>query len=117
MLQGIRGKGTLQFLPYPSGLGEERVPVEPLPGPSVGWRGGFTPCLNHQGKVEAATHEGDDASLLTQKLYGCLDLVESLQTYTRVRLAAIPSAEEALQDLGMFDFFALNLFSTGGQNL
>ena len=31
----------------------------------------------------------------------------------RVRLAIIPSADEALRDLGTFDFFASHLLSTG----
>ena len=42
-----------------------------------GW-GGFTLWLTRQGTVEAATHGGADASLLTQKLDGCLSLEKFL---------------------------------------
>ena len=34
----------------------------------------------------------------------------------RVRLAVIPSADEALHDLGTIPFFALHLFSAGGRH-
>ena len=37
--------------------------------------------------------------------------MESLQTDTRVRLAVIPYAYEALWDLGMLGFVTLHLFS------
>ena len=41
---------------------------------------------------------------------------DSLRTAARVRLAAIPSAEEAFRDLGTFAFVASHLFSAGGQH-
>ena len=40
-----------------------------------------------------------------------------LSTDARVCLATIPSADEALQDLGTFAFIALHLLSAGGRNL
>ena len=43
-----------------------------------------------------ATHREADASLLAQQLDGRLALADSLRTVVRVRLAAIPFAEEAL---------------------
>ena len=61
--------------------------------------GGFTLWLTRQGTVEASTRGGADASLLAQQLDGRLASADSLQTAARVRLAAIPSAEEALHDL------------------
>ena len=41
-------------------------------------------------------------------------MTDSLQTAVRVRLVAIPPIEEALRTLGMVDFVASHLFSTGG---
>ena len=79
-------------------------------------KGGFTPWLTRQGMVEASTRGGADASLLAQQLDGRLALVESPRTAARVRLAAIPSAEEALRDLGTFSFVASHLFSAGGRH-
>ena len=35
----------------------------------------------------------------------------------RIRLAVIPSADEALRDLGTFAFVASHLFSAGGHHL
>ena len=67
--------------------------------------------MTFQGMVEAATNEGANDILLTQQLNRHLDLAESLWTAMRVHLDAIPSAEEALRDLGTFDFVALHLFS------
>ena len=52
--------------------------------------------LNHQGKVEADTHEGSYAYLLVQKLDRRLDSAESLRTAARVRLDEIPYTEKAL---------------------
>ena len=75
--------------------------------------GGFTPWLTRQGTVEASTRGGADASLLAQQLDGRLASADSLRTAARVRLAAIPSAEESLRDLGTFAFFASHLFSAG----
>ena len=75
--------------------------------------GGFTLWLTHQGTVEAATHGGADASLLAQKMDGCLSLAEYLRMAARVLLDAIPSAEEALRKLVMFAFVTLHLFSVG----
>ena len=78
---------------------------------------GFTPWLTQQGTVEVSTRGGADASLLAQQLDGRLDLVDSLRTAAQVRLAEIPSADEALRDLGTFAFVALHLFSAGGRHL
>ena len=60
---------------------------------------------------------GVDASLLAQQLDGRLDLEESLCTFMRFRLAAIPSADEVLWDLGTFAFIASHLFSMVGRHL
>ena len=76
--------------------------------------GGFTPWLTRHGSVEVSTHGGADASLLAQQLDGRLALADSLRMATRIRLAVIPSADEALCDLGTFAFVASHLFSTGG---
>ena len=78
--------------------------------------GGFTPWLTRQGTVEASTRGGADASLLAQQLDGRLASADSLRTAARVCLAAIPSAEEALRNLGTFAFVASHLFSTGGRH-
>ena len=78
--------------------------------------GGFIPWLTWQGTVEAFTCGVADASLLAKQLDGRLALADSLCTAARVRLAAIPSAEEALRDLGTFAFIASHLFSTGRQH-
>ena len=64
-----------------------------------------------------STREGADASLLVQQLDGRLDLADSLQMAARVRLAVIPSAENALRDLGTFAFVTSHLFSAGGGHL
>ena len=58
-----------------------------------------------------------DASLLAQKIDGRLATTDSLRTAARVRLAAIPSANEELWDLGTFAFVASHLFSAGGRHL
>ena len=73
----------------------------------------FTPWLTHQGSVEASTCGGANASLLAQQLDGRLDLSDSLRMATRIRLAVIPSTDEALRDLGTFAFVTLHLFSAG----
>ena len=70
--------------------------------------GGFTPWLTRQGLVEASTHGGADASLLSKQLDRVLSLVDSLRTAARVRLSAISSTEEALRNLGTFSFVALH---------
>ena len=57
--------------------------------------------MTRQGTVEASIHGGADASLLAQQLDGRLVSEDSLRTAVRVCLDAIPSAEEALRDLGM----------------
>ena len=79
--------------------------------------GGVTPWLTCQGSVEASTRGGAYASLLAQQLDGRLALADSLQMAARVRLAAIPSADKALRDLGAFAFVALQLFCAGGDHL
>ena len=77
--------------------------------------GRFTPCLTRQGMVEAATHGGVvDASLMAQKLDGCLAFTDSLRTATRVHMDKSFSTYEALQYLSIFNFIALHLFSVGG---
>ena len=76
----------------------------------------FTPWLTRQGTVEASTRGGADASLLSQQLDGRLASADSLRTAARVRLDAISSAEEALRNLGTFDFVASHLFSAGGRH-
>ena len=79
--------------------------------------GGFTPWLTHKGTVEAVTRGGADASLLAQQLDGRLALEDSLRKAARVRLANIPSADEALHDLLIFSFVASHLFSVGRRHL
>ena len=58
-----------------------------------------------------------DVYLLAQQLNRILASVYSLQMATRYRLSAILSAYKALQDLGIFAFVALYLFSAGGRHL
>ena len=74
----------------------------------TGGGGGFTPWMNCQDMVEASTHGGADASLLSKQLDRVLSLVDSLRTAARVRLSAISSTEEALRNLGTFSFVALH---------
>ena len=69
-----------------------------------------------QGMVEASTREGAEASLLAQQLDGQLASAESLRTAARVRLDCNPSRDDALSDLGTFDFVTLHLFSTTGRH-
>ena len=69
-----------------------------------------------QGMVEASIREGADASLLAQQLDGRLASVDSLRTAARVRLACILYVDEALRDLGTFDFVASHLFSAAGRH-
>ena len=73
--------------------------------------------MNRQITVEASTHGGDDTSLLSQQLHGRLELLDSLRTSTRVRLASIRSMEEALLNLGTFAFVVLHLSSAGRWHL
>ena len=111
------GGGALQRLPPTARLHAKCFAHEPLPGPIVRWRGGFTLCLTSQGTVEASTCGGADASLLAHQIYGRLASADSLRTDARVRLAAILSVEEALFDLGTFSPVASHLFSAGGRHL
>ena len=67
--------------------------------------------------VEASTCGGADTYLLYQQLDGRLALAGSLRMAARVRLAATPSAEEALRDLGKFSFVAPHISSAGRRNL
>ena len=90
--------------------------VRPSLDPEYSMGGGFTLWLTHQGTVEASTRGVADASLLAQQLDGHLALADSLRTAARVHMAAIPSADEALCDLGTFAFVASHLFSTGGRH-
>ena len=78
--------------------------------------GRFTPWLTRQGLVEASTHGSADASFLAQQLDGRLALADSFRMAARVRLAIIPSADEALYNLGKLAFVALHLFSVGGRH-
>ena len=64
-----------------------------------------------------STHWGEVTSLLAQHLDERLESVYPLQTAARVHLAAIPSMDEALQNLGMIYFFTLHLFSMSGCHL
>ena len=80
-------------------------------------RGGFTPWLTRQGSDKAFTHGGVYASLLAHQLDGRLELADSLRMSARVRLAIIPSADEALCNLSTFAFVASHLFYTGGHHL
>ena len=89
--------------------------MNPSQDPACAW-GGFTPWLTWQGTVKAPTRGVADASLLARQLDGRLESADSLRTAARVRLAAIPSAEEALRDLGTFAFVASHLFSAGGRH-
>ena len=110
MLEFFVWGGVLQRLPPTLGVYEKHVFGEPLPVPSLRL-GGFTPWMIHQGMVKALTRGGSDASLLAQQLDGQL---ESLWTAAQVRLATIPSADEALFGLGNFSFVASHLFYVGG---
>ena len=74
------------------------------------------PWLTRKGTVEASTRGGADASLLSQQLDRRLASAESMWTATRVCLAAIPSADEALCNLRTVVFVALHLFSAGGRH-
>ena len=74
------------------------------------------PWVTRHGLLEASTCGGTDASTLAQKLDRRLASAESLQMAARVRLAVIPSADEALRDLGTFTFVASHLFSAGGRH-
>ena len=82
----------------------------------TGGGGGFTPWMNCQDMVEASTHGGADASLLSKQLDRVLSLVDSLRTAARVRLSAISSTEEALRNLGTFSFVALHFWSEVGRH-
>ena len=69
--------------------------------------------MTRQVMVETSTCGGSDASLLYHQLDRRLMSEESLWTSVRFRMAAIPSAEEALLNLGMFDLVVLHLFYMG----
>ena len=113
MLEFFVWGGVLQRLPPTLGVYEKHVFGEPLPVPSLRL-GGFTPWMIHQGMVKALTRGGSDASLLAQQLDGQLESADSLWTAAQVRLATIPSADEALFGLGNFSFVASHLFYVGG---
>ena len=63
-----------------------------------------------------ATYGGLDASLLAQHIDRFLALADSLRTAARVRLATIPSAYEALRELGIIDFVTSHLLFAGGRH-
>ena len=69
-----------------------------------------------QGAVEVATYGGSDASLLAQHIDRFLALADSLRTAVRVRLASIPSADEALRELGIIAFVTSHLLFAGGRH-
>ena len=85
--------------------------MKPSLDPEFTGGGGVMPKLTRQGSVEASTRGGSNASLLAQQLDGRLTIGGLLRLSARVRLAVIPSAEEALCDLDTFAFVALHLFS------
>ena len=68
-------------------------------------------CLTRQVTVKESTHGGAGASLLSHHLDGRLALADSLWTAAQVCLATVPSADEALCNLGTFAFVASHLFS------
>ena len=72
--------------------------------------------MNCQVTVEASTCGGSDASLLAQQLDDHLAFMDSLRTSARSRLTVISPTDEALRDLGIFDFVALHLFYAGGRH-
>ena len=90
--------------------------MNPSLDPACAGGGGFTPWLTSQGKVEASTCGGANASLLVQNLDGCLASADSLQMDARFRLAAILSEEGALCDLVTFDFIVSHLLSADGRH-
>ena len=53
---------------------------------------------------------------MAQQLDGRLASAESLRTAAQVHLACTPSADEALRDLGTFEFVALHLFYAAGRH-
>ena len=108
-------EGAFQRLPPSTHVCKKRKPAKPLPRP--GLHRGFTPWLTRQGSVEASTRGGADTSLIAQKLNGRLASVNPLRMAVRVRLSVIPSADEALRDLGTFAFVASHLFSAGRRHL
>ena len=75
--------------------------------------GGFRPWLTLKVSVLESTRGDTDASALVQQLDGRLASVDSLSMAVRVRLSAIPSADEAIRDLFTFTFVVLHLFSAG----
>ena len=78
--------------------------------------GGVTPWITHQGMIEALNYEGADASLLAQQLDGRMASSDYLLKAAQVCLDCIPSADEALCNLGTFAFVASHLFSTEGKH-
>ena len=65
---------------------------------------------------EASNRGGNDSSLLAHYIDVCLALSDSLWMAVRVRLDAIPPAEETLCNLVRFAFVASHLFSAGGRH-
>ena len=116
LLASLRGEGALQRLSPTLGVSQEHVSLEPIPRPTLSWGGGFTPRMTCQGTVEVSTCEGEETSLLEQQLDGWLALADSLRTSARVCLACIPSADEAMRNLGNFAFVASHLFSAARQH-
>ena len=72
--------------------------------------------MTGKGTVEASNGLESDASLLSQQLDRLLSSADSFPAATWVRLAIIPSINEALRDLGTHAFVVLHLFSLGGQH-
>ena len=72
--------------------------------------------MTHQGTVEASTRGRADDYLLAHHLDGRLDDADSLLTAAQLCIACIPSAYDALRNLGTFSFVALHLFSAAGRH-
>ena len=65
--------------------------------------------VNDQG-----TCMGSYANLLEHRLYGNLEIVDTLQTNARVHLMVTPTADAVIYDLGTFSFLEAHRFSAGG---
>ena len=70
-----------------------------------------------QGTIEALIRMGSDTSLLVQKLVVRLTSADSLRNATRVCLVAIPSAYEALCNLGTSFFVVSHFFYMGKHHM
>ena len=73
--------------------------------------GGVTPWVMFQGTAEVLTCMGSDTSPLGHHMDGRLALADYLRTSVWGCLAAVPSADKALRNLGTFAFVAVHLLS------